>query len=96
MVFMQYGSLLSVRNRRVSILSSNPLWGPRRNLIIPVGMVATALIAVINCYGPGLNRVFGTAAIPGMFWGLPFSFALGVLIMDEARKAIVRNYPHVS
>ncbi|EGO28595.1 hypothetical protein SERLADRAFT_446026 [Serpula lacrymans var. lacrymans S7.9] len=92
-VFMQCGSLLSVRNRRVSILNSNPLWGPRRNLVVPLGMIGTALIAVVNLYGPGLNSVFGTAPIPRMFWGLPFCFALGVLIMDEIRKAIVRNYP---
>ncbi|EGO02908.1 hypothetical protein SERLA73DRAFT_84809 [Serpula lacrymans var. lacrymans S7.3] len=92
-VFMQYGGLLSVRNRRVSILDSNPLWGPRRNFAVPVGMMATALIALVNLYGPGLNRVFGTTAIPGMFWGIPFCFALGILLMDETRKAIVRNYP---
>ncbi|KAH7919461.1 calcium ATPase [Leucogyrophana mollusca] len=93
MVIAQYGSLLSVRNRRVSILNSNPLWGPRRNYAVPLGMTATVLIAIVNLYGRGLQRVFATAPIPGMFWGLPFCFALGILIMDEARKAIVRNYP---
>jgi sodium/potassium-transporting ATPase subunit alpha len=96
MVFMQYGGLLAVRNRRVSILQSNPLWGPRRNFAVPLGMIATALIAVVNLYGPGLQRVFRTAPIPGMFWALPFSFALGILCMDEARKLIVRTYPKVS
>lgn len=59
-------------------------------------MVATAVIAVVNLYGPGLNRVFGTTPIPGKFWGIPFAFALGVLIMDECRKLIVRTYPRVS
>lgn len=93
MVFMQYGGLLSVRNRRVSILQSNPLWGPRRNLAVPLGMIATALIAVANLYGPGLEHVFNTAPIPGMFWGLPFTFALGILCVDETRKLIVRTYP---
>jgi len=95
MVFMQYGGLLSVRNRRVSILQSNPLWGPRRNYAVPIGMTATALIAVVNLYGPGLQHVFGTTPIPGMFWGLPFSFALGILCVDETRKLIVRTYPKV-
>jgi sodium/potassium-transporting ATPase subunit alpha len=55
MIFMQYGGLLSVRNRRVSIVNSNPLWGPRRNLAVPAGMVATALIGVVNLYGKGFN-----------------------------------------
>ena len=95
-VFMQYGGLLSVRNRRVSILQSNPLWGPRRNYAVPLGMIATMLIAVVNLYGPGLRHVFDTAPIPGMFWGLPLTFALGILCMDELRKLIVRTYPKVS
>jgi sodium/potassium-transporting ATPase subunit alpha len=92
-VFMQYGGLLAARNRRVSILHSNPLWGPRRNYAVPLGMIATALIAVVNLYGPGLNRVFDTTSIPGMFWGLPFAFATGILCVDETRKLIVRTYP---
>ncbi|KAG2084914.1 uncharacterized protein F5147DRAFT_527735, partial [Suillus discolor] len=55
--------------------------------------VATALIAVINLYGPGLQSVFNTTPIPGMFWGPPFAFALGILCVDETRKLIVRTYP---
>ncbi|KIJ64312.1 hypothetical protein HYDPIDRAFT_90739 [Hydnomerulius pinastri MD-312] len=93
MVFMQYGCLLAIRNRRVSIFQSNPLWGPRQNLIVPVGMIGTMLIAVVNLYGPGLQRVFSTTPIPGMFWGPPFGFAVGILAVDEVRKLIVRTYP---
>ncbi|KAG0699620.1 hypothetical protein DFH29DRAFT_936038 [Suillus ampliporus] len=93
MVFMQYGNLLAIRNRRVSLLNSNPLWGPRKNYAVPIGMAATAMIAVINLYGPGLQRVFLTTPIPGMFWGPPFAFGLGILCVDEVRKLIVRTYP---
>ncbi|KAF8439928.1 hypothetical protein L210DRAFT_960048 [Boletus edulis BED1] len=93
MVFLQYGIILAIRNRRVSLLQSNPLWGPRQNLIVPMGMVGTALIAITNLYGPGLQKVFNTTPIPAMFWGPPFGFALGVLIVDELRKLIVRTYP---
>jgi Cation transporting ATPase, C-terminus len=94
MIFMQYGGLLS-RNRRVSILNSNPLWGPRRNWAVPAGMLASALIGVANLYGPGLQVLFATTPIPSKFWGIPFGFALGILIMDETRKLIVRSYPKV-
>ena len=59
-------------------------------------MVGTALIAVTNLYGPGLQHVFSTTPILGRFWGPPFGFALDVLIMDELRKLIVRMYPKVS
>lgn len=96
MVFIQYGSLLAIRNRRVSLLQSNPLWGPRQNLIVPVGMIGTALIAIVNLYGPGLQSVFSTTPIPVMFWFPPFGFALAILIVDELRKLIVRTYPKVS
>jgi sodium/potassium-transporting ATPase subunit alpha len=96
MVFMQYGNLLAIRNRRVSLLQSNPLWGPRKNIAVPIGMVATALIAVTNLYGPGLQHVFLTHPIPGMFWGPPFAFGLGILCVDEIRKLIVRTYPKAS
>ncbi|KAG2140832.1 hypothetical protein BD769DRAFT_1693257 [Suillus cothurnatus] len=89
----QCGTLLAVCNRRVSILQSNPLWGPRRNLLLLVGMVGTILICIVNLYGAGFQQVFGTTPIPGMYWGLPFTFALGILLMDETRKAIVRTYP---
>jgi sodium/potassium-transporting ATPase subunit alpha len=59
-------------------------------------MIATALIAVVNLYGTGLQDVFVTTPIPGMFWGIPFGFALGILCVDETRKLIVRTYPRVS
>jgi sodium/potassium-transporting ATPase subunit alpha len=95
MVFMQYGGLLSARNRRMSILKSNPFWGPRRNVAVPFGMMFTMLIAIVNLYGPGFEHVFATAPIPGMFWGLPFAFAFGILCMDETRKLVVRSYPKV-
>lgn len=92
---MQYGGLLSARNRRMSILQSNPFWGPRRNIAVPIGMMFTMFIAIVNLYGPGFEHVFATTPIPGMFWGLPFAFAFGILCMDETRKLLVRSYPNV-
>jgi sodium/potassium-transporting ATPase subunit alpha len=63
--------------------------------MIPVGMVLTVLIAIVNLYGKGLQHVFATTPIPGMFWGIPLTFGLGILVMDEIRKLIVRTYPKV-
>lgn len=85
-----------MRNRRVSILQLNPLWDPRRNYVVLLGMIGTALIAVVNLYGHGLEDVFDTTPIPGIFWGIPLAFALGILTMDEIRKLLVRTYPMVS
>jgi len=96
MVIMQYGVLLAVRNRRVSLFQSNPLWGPRRNGAVIGGMIGTVLVAVVVLYGPGLQDVFATLPIPGMYWGLPFAFAIGVLAIDETRKVLIRSFPKVS
>ena len=63
---MQYGGLLSVRNRRVSILNSNPLWGPRKNYAVPLGMIGTALIAVVNLYGKGFQVGYTYYFFPGL------------------------------
>ena len=96
-VFMQYGNLLAIRNCRVSLLNSNPLWGPHRNLAVPVSMVATVLIAIINLYGPSLQEaLFLMTLIPRMFWGPLFAFGLGILCVDEVRKLIMRMYPKAS
>ncbi|KAG6377773.1 hypothetical protein JVT61DRAFT_14546 [Boletus reticuloceps] len=93
LVIGQWGTLLSVRNRRSSMINSNPFWGPRRNWVVPFSLAGTIVIALINIYGPGLQQVFDMRPIPGMFWGIPFAFAAGILMMDELRKLIVRTYP---
>ncbi|KAF7305091.1 Calcium ATPase transmembrane domain M-containing protein [Mycena kentingensis (nom. inval.)] len=93
MVILQFGGHLAVRNRRISIVNANPLWGPRQNLAIPVAMTFSVLIAIVNLYGQGFQKVFATAPIPGMFWGIPFGFAAAILLIDEMRKLIVRTYP---
>ena len=79
----------NVPQTMLSFECSNPLWGPRKNLVVPVGMVATMLIAIVNLYGPGLQDVFATTPIPGMYWGIPFGFAAGILAVDEFRKLLV-------
>jgi len=96
MVFIQYGVLLSIRTRRASIFQSFPFWGPHRNNVLPISMAASAVITCIVLYGPGLQSVFSTVPIPGRHWGIPWSFALGVLAIDEARKLFIRTYPKVS
>ena len=95
-VFMQYSGLLTVCNQCISILQSNPLLGPGCNYTIPIGMITTMLITIVNLYGLGLQHIFNTTLISGMFWGLPFTFALGILCIDEMRKLIIRTYLKVS
>lgn len=44
-------------------------------------------------YVPFFNNVFQTAPIPLEFWFIPIPLAIGMLLMDETRKLIVRSYP---
>ncbi|KAJ3180632.1 hypothetical protein HK101_009947 [Irineochytrium annulatum] len=93
MIFLQFGGLLSVRTRRVSILQANPFWGPSRNVCVPLGMAVSVIFGCLNIYEPGIENLFGTARIPLKFWLLPMALGLGILVMDEVRKLCVRTFP---
>ncbi|KAI8910746.1 calcium ATPase transmembrane domain M-containing protein [Powellomyces hirtus] len=93
MIFMQFGSLLAVRNRRVSIFQSNPFYGPRANWRIFIAMLVSITVGIFVIYFPPFQNVFGTAPIPTKLWFIPWAFGAGILLMDEIRKAIVRAFP---
>ncbi len=94
LVIMQWGNLLSVRSKKVSLLQANPLWGPRKNLWIPLGMVVALVIAIFVTEEPGMQNLFGTASVPIEFWFLPIPLAVGLMVMDELRKLAVRMWPN--
>ncbi|KAJ1498703.1 ATPase Na K transporting alpha [Coelomomyces lativittatus] len=93
MATCQFGSLLAVQNRSASILESNPLWGPRQNLVIVASMIGSICVCLIFLYGYWIQVIFVTAPIPVKFWFISFAFAALILIVDEACKAVVRAYP---
>lgn len=93
MAICQFGTLFSIRNRSVSLLESNPFSGPRKNLVVFLAMIGSILVCIISLYGPGIQTVFGTAPIPVKYWFIPFGFAVGIVCVDETRKALVRAYP---
>ncbi|KAJ3167541.1 hypothetical protein HDU87_001490 [Geranomyces variabilis] len=93
MIFLQFGCVLAVRNRRVSILQANPFYGPRRNPVILVGMAVSVSFGLFFLYAPALQNLFGTTPIPAKFWFIPLGFGLAILLMDEIRKLVVRSFP---
>ncbi|KAJ3236078.1 hypothetical protein HDU81_011195 [Chytriomyces hyalinus] len=93
MIFMQFGGLFAARNRRMSILDSNPLWGPRANWMLFVGMGVSLSCGFLNVYTPGIQGLFGTGLVPVEFWVLPVGFGVAVLVLDEVRKLVVRTWP---
>lgn len=94
LVILQWGNLLSVRNKRMSILQADPFRKQRRNPWLLGGMAMSLAIAIFVTLEPGIQSIFETASIPIEFWFIPIPLALGILIMDEMRKLVVRLYPN--
>ncbi|KAG6862101.1 hypothetical protein C0995_005911 [Termitomyces sp. Mi166 len=92
-VILQWGNLLSVRNKRLSILQADPIRKQRRNPWLFVGAIIAFVIAIFVTEVPGIQRLFGTASVPVEFWVIPLPLALGILFMDEIRKLLVRTFP---
>lgn len=94
LVVMQIGNLMSVRSKRMSLLQSDPIFNTkRRNLTVFIGPVVAVGIALLVTEVRWFNTVFGTARVPVRFWFIPVPLALGVLVVDECRKLIVRSFP---
>lgn len=93
LVILQWGNILSVRNKRLSIMQADPFRKQRRNPWLFLGALISFLIAVFVTEVPAIQNVFGTASVPIEFWLIPVPLAIGILIMDEVRKLLVRLYP---
>ncbi|KAK8119650.1 uncharacterized protein PG998_004276 [Apiospora kogelbergensis] len=94
LVIMQWGNILAVRNRRLSIVQADPITKPRRNPWLALSIVLSFAIAVFVTEVPGIQNLFGTASVPIEFWLIPIPLALGILFMDEIRKLLVRTFPN--
>lgn len=93
LVILQMGNLLSVRNKKLSILQADPIRPARRNLWIFVGPLISLSIAIFVTEEPGLQSLFNTASVPIKHWLIPIPLALGLLMADEIRKLCVRTWP---
>jgi sodium/potassium-transporting ATPase subunit alpha len=94
LVMLQLGNILSIRNKRLSILQADPIRKQRRNPWLLLSAAISISIAIFVTMVPGIQSLFGTASIPLEFWFLPLPLALGILCMDEIRKVLVRSFPH--
>jgi sodium/potassium-transporting ATPase subunit alpha len=56
-------------------------------------MPSSLVIAIFVTQEPGIQHIFGTTAMPLGFWIMPLLLALGILVIHEARKAVVRGWP---
>lgn len=93
LVILQWGNLLSIRNKRLSITQADPIRKAHRNLWIPCGALVAFCIAIFVTETPAIQDVFGTAAVPIKHWLIPLGLATALLTMDEIRKLLVRLFP---
>jgi calcium-translocating P-type ATPase len=86
-VLMQVVNVHLCRSRRASIGSRPPFENP----LITAGILAeVALILAIDYTDLG-NAMFGTAPIGYKAWLVVLPFAVAMLVLEEARKALVRG-----
>ena len=93
LVILQWGNILSIRNKRLSILQADPIRKKRRNPWLLLGAMVSLSIAIFVTEEKGIQTIFGTASVPIEFWFLPLPLAVGILVMDEMRKVGVRGWP---
>jgi sodium/potassium-transporting ATPase subunit alpha len=93
LVVLQLGNLLSIRNKRLSIFQADPIRPERRNPWLVLGALFALAVAIFVTEVKGLQTLFGTASVPIEFWLIPLPLALGILILDEIRKLVVRTFP---
>ncbi|KAF9435422.1 hypothetical protein BGZ76_006327 [Entomortierella beljakovae] len=94
LVILQWGNVLSIRNRRLSILQADPIRQKRRNLWLFAGMLCSLLVAILVTEVRAINKLFFTAPVPIKNWLLPIPCAVGILLLDEVRKLLVRSFPN--
>jgi len=94
LVIMQWGNVLSIRNRRMSILQADPIRKKRRNLWLFAGMLTSLLMAIFVTEVPWINQIMLTNPVPIKYWLLPIPCALAVLLLDEMRKLMLRSFPN--
>jgi sodium/potassium-transporting ATPase subunit alpha len=86
---------MAVRTRRWSIFQHPPLFNKKtQNWYLFPAILFALCMAILWLYIPQLGPILGTTPAPVEHWFLPMAFGLGILLMDETRKYIVRGYPN--
>ncbi len=87
LIVMQVVNVFLCRSAVRSVFSMRPFDNP---LIVWGIVVEIALLLAAN-YAPWANALLSTLPVPGAVWLLLVPFALGILALEELRKALVRR-----
>ncbi|KAF9402032.1 hypothetical protein BGX21_011456 [Mortierella sp. AD011] len=93
LVILQWGNILSVRNRRESIFRADPFRKERRNFWLFLGILLSFLIAILVTETPGIQTLMLTGSVPIKYWLLPIPCAVFIIMADETRKLIAKAFP---
>ncbi len=86
-VVMQVANLFLCRSARESVFR----FGLLDNRLIPVGIGVELVAVLLIVYtGPG-QLLFGTGAVPASAWPFVAPFAIGMVLLEEIRKWVVRR-----
>jgi calcium-translocating P-type ATPase len=85
-IVMQVVNVFLCRSQRESVLK----FGLFTNPLILLGIAVELTIILLIDYTPWGNAIFGTAPIPLAVWLFVVPFALGMLVLEEGRKWVVR------
>lgn len=86
-IVMQVVNVFLCRSSRESVFSSSFLGNP----FIVWGIAAEIGLLLLIDYAPWGNLIFGTAPIAKEVWFFVIPFAVGMLVLDEIRKWLVRR-----
>ncbi|KAE8140924.1 hypothetical protein BDV38DRAFT_239623 [Aspergillus pseudotamarii] len=94
LVVMQWFNLMAVRTRRLSIFQHPPAFNKdTQNLLLFPAIAFALCMAIFWLYVPPFQEVLDTSSVPAEHYFLPAAFGLGILCLDELRKAAVRRWP---
>ncbi len=86
-VTMQMVNIFLCRHPTLSVFSRSH----RRNKLIAYGIVFELVLILLIDYTPWGNALFGTAPLAAEVWLFIVPFGLGMLLLEEGRKALVRR-----
>ncbi|MOA07724.1 hypothetical protein D3C78_1274400 [compost metagenome] len=89
---MQVANVLACRSPTESLLTT----GVRGNRLLLWGIAFELLLIGAIIYTPWGQALLGTAALPAAAWLAMLPFALGLLVLEEARKCWVRRQARIA
>ncbi|XP_067909988.1 potassium-transporting ATPase alpha chain 2-like [Heterodontus francisci] len=88
-VIEQLADLIIRKTRRNSIFQQG-IFG---NKVLWIGLLSQVGIALILCYGPGMQNSLHFTTLRFQYWFVAVPFAIVIFVHDEIRKFFIRRYP---